>query len=84
MEIIFSLEFKKQYNKVRDKSLREKLIKHISKLKQDPSSGKPLKHELKNSRSIRMPPFRIIYKIENNKIIIVTFGNREDIYEKFK
>jgi len=80
MEILFSEEFKKEFKKIKDKSLRLKIIKHIKKLAIIPKSGKPLKYELKNHRSIRIPPFRIIYRLEENKIIINCFDHRKDIY----
>ena len=66
MEIIFSEEFKKDFKKIKDKSTRLKLIKHIKKLAELPESGKPLKYDLKNHRSVRIPPFRIIYRLEKN------------------
>ena len=45
MEIIFSLEFKKEFKRIRDRSVRLKIIKHLKKLAQLPESGKPLKYE---------------------------------------
>lgn len=84
MEIEFSNEFKKIYEKIKDKNLRNKIIKQILKLKQSPLSGKPLKNDFKNHRTIRVSPFRIIYKIEKNKLLFVTFEHRGKVYEKFK
>ena len=81
MEIIFSEEFKKDFKKIKDKSLRLKIIKHIKKLAKIPESGKPLKYELKNHRSIKIPPFRIIYRLSENKIIINCFDHRKDVYK---
>ena len=49
MEIIFSDEFKKEFKKIKDKSLRLKIIKHLKKLAQLPESGKPLKYEFKKN-----------------------------------
>ena len=80
MEIIFSEEFKKDFKKIKDKATRLKLIKHIKKLGELPESGKPLKYELKNHRSVRIPPFRIIYRLEKGKIIINCFDHRRDVY----
>jgi len=80
MEINFSREFKKDFKKIRDKSTRLKLIKHIKKLAELPESGKPLKYELKNHRSVKIPPFRIIYRLEKDKIIINCFDHRKDVY----
>ena len=81
MEIIFSEEFKKEFKKIKDKTTRLRLINHIKKLNQIPESGKPLQYELKNHRSVRMPPFRIIYRLEQDKIIIVCFDHRKDVYD---
>lgn len=81
MQIIFSEEFKKQFKKIKDKSTRINLIKHIKKLGQLPKSGKPLKYDLKGHRSVRIPPFRIIYRLEKDKIIINCFDHRKDVYK---
>jgi addiction module RelE/StbE family toxin len=80
MQIIFSDEFKKDFKKIKDKLTRLKIIKHLKKLNELPESGKPLKYELKQHRSIRIPPFRIIYRIEQDKIIINCFDHRKDVY----
>ncbi len=81
MEIIFSAEFKKEFKKIKDKPTRLKIIKHLKKLAQLPESGKPLKYELKNHRSVRIPPFRIIYRLEENRIIINCFDHRKNVYK---
>ncbi len=81
MEIIFSDEFKKEYKKIKDKSLRLKLVKVFKKLAKLPESGKPLKHNLKNHRTIRIPPFRVIYRYEKDKLIINCFDHRKKVYK---
>jgi len=81
MEILFSLEFKKEYKKIKDRATRLKLIKQIKKLGKLPESGKPLKYGMKNHRSVRIPPFRIIYRLEKNRIIINCFDHRKDVYK---
>ena len=81
MQIIFSEEFKKEFKKIKDKVTRIKIINHLKKLGQLPESGKPLQYNLKGHRSIRIPPFRIIYRIEQDKIIINCFDHRKDVYK---
>ncbi len=81
MEIIFSNDFKKEFKKIKDKSFRIKIIKQIKKLSELPESGKPLKYELKNHRSLRIAPFRIIYRLEEEKIIINCFDHRKEVYK---
>ncbi len=81
MEIIFSDEFKKDFKKIKDKTTRIKIIKQLKKLAEMPEAGKPLIYNLKNHRSIRVAPFRIIYRLESDKIIINCFDHRGSVYD---
>ena len=81
MQILFSDEFRKEFKKIRDNSTRVKIIKHIKKLTELPESGKPLQHDLKGHRTVRIPPYRIIYRLEEDKIIINCFDHRKDVYK---
>ena len=80
MQIIFSDEFKNDFKRIKDKTMRIRIIKQIKKIEQMPEAGKPLQYELKNHRSLRIPPFRIIYCLEKDKIIINCFDHRKDVY----
>ncbi|MFH1916053.1 MAG: type II toxin-antitoxin system RelE/ParE family toxin [Nanoarchaeota archaeon] len=82
MDIIFSEEFQEEFKKIKDKVTRIRIIKHIKKLKVLPESGKPLKHDLKGYRSTKVPPFRLIYRIDGDTIIINCFDHRKDVYER--
>ena len=79
MQIIFSDEFRKDFNKIKDKLTRIKIINHLKKLDQLPKSGKPLQYDLKGHRSIRIPPFRIIYRIESTRISILTIRHGKQL-----
>jgi len=81
MEIIFSEEFSKEFRKIKDKPTRLRIIKQVKKLIEMPNAGKPLQYELKNHRSIRIPPFRIIYRLEGENIIINCFDHRKEVYD---
>jgi addiction module RelE/StbE family toxin len=81
MRIIFSDEFRKEFKKIKNKTTRLKIIKQLKKISQVPQSGKPLRYDLKGHRIIRIPPFRIIYRIEKESIIINCFDHRKDVYE---
>jgi len=80
MEIIFSNEFKKEFKKIKDKTTRLKIIKQLKKLSKSPEVGKPLKYNLKNHRSIRIVPYRIIYRFDKKGLIINCFDHRKDVY----
>lgn len=81
MEIIFSEEFKRDFQKIKDKTTRLRIIKQLKKLSDMPDAGKPLKYEWKNHRSVRVPPFRVIYRLDGEKIIINCFDHRKVIYD---
>jgi len=80
MEIIFSEDFEKDFKKIKNHDLRLRLLKQLKKIDDQPEADKPLKYQWKNHRSIRIPPFRIIYRIEENKIIINCFDHRKTVY----
>ncbi|MBA3721739.1 MAG: type II toxin-antitoxin system RelE/ParE family toxin [Parachlamydiaceae bacterium] len=66
-------------------SIREIIKKAIQKkLTIDPVNfGKPLRYSLKGYRSLRVGEYRVIYKIDEDKVIviIVDIDHRKDIYE---
>ncbi|MEN7981895.1 MAG: type II toxin-antitoxin system RelE/ParE family toxin [Nanoarchaeota archaeon] len=80
MKIIFSENFKKNFKKIKDKKYRIKIIKQLQKLSGNSNVGKPLRYKLKSYRTIRIKPFRIIYKIENNQIIVNNFEHLNSVY----
>ncbi len=81
MKLLFTEDFLKEFKKIKDKTTRVRILKHLQRLEQLPESGKPLQYSLKSHRSVRVPPFRIIYRLEQDKIIINCFDNREEVYK---
>jgi mRNA interferase RelE/StbE len=79
-----SNEFRKMFKDLtkKDIPLRNRIIKSIEKLKENPYAGKPLSYDLAGLRSLRVGKYRVIYKVdEKNKIIwLVSVGHRDDIY----
>jgi addiction module RelE/StbE family toxin len=81
MKIIFSENFKKDFKKIKDKKSRIKIIKQLQKLSKNSEAGKPLRYKLRGYRTVRIKPFRIIYKIENKQIIVNNFDHRSSVYK---
>jgi len=78
VELIFEKEFKHKFCKIKDRLIKEKIIKQTSKIKENPEIGKPMRYSRKGTREIYIPPFRLsyIYDISNKTIYIL------DIYHK--
>ncbi|MCM8826484.1 MAG: type II toxin-antitoxin system RelE/ParE family toxin [Candidatus Omnitrophica bacterium] len=45
-------------------------------------AGEPLRHSLKGHRKLRVGDYRIIYRIQSDKIIILKIGHRKEVYSK--
>ncbi len=78
VDVIFESHFKRNFKKIKHKYLKEKLIKQISKIKDNPTIGKPMRYGRKGTRELYIAPFRISYRIEENIIYIL------DLYHKDK
>lgn len=85
-EIFYDLGSKKKdYEKI-PPAIREVIRKAIEKkLTVDPVNfGKPLRYSLKGYRRLRVGDYRVIYKIDEGRVIviIVDIDHRKDIYEE--
>lgn len=82
VDILFSEGFEKSFKKLKDKILKNRIIKQIDKISDNPSIGKPLKHDLKGERTIYIKPYRLIYSFKKNKIILLRFIHRKEVYNQ--
>lgn len=64
-------------------SFQEVIKKAIEdKLKKDPLKfGMPLRKELVGFRRLRIGKYRVIYKVEKQKVLIVKIGIRDKVYD---
>jgi len=78
--IISTDGFEHDVKKIRDKGLKEKLQKQIEKVAENPTFGKPLRYGLKGEWSTYVKPYRPIYKVEGDKLILLRFEHRKEAY----
>ena len=71
-------EFIKSIKKL-DSFLREKLEKQIKKIVQNPNVGKPLMYS-RGEKSLYIKPFRLIYSVRGDEIILLKFEHRKSVY----
>lgn len=81
MKVIYTKEFEDDLKRVRDRGMQMRIKKSIQKIMDNPSIGKPLRYELSGLRSLRIPPFRIIYELKDDLIILHKFEHRKRVYE---
>ena len=84
----YKLELSNQAERVirrmaeREPALYQRVARALDDLEDDPFQGKPLKGELKGRYSYRVGTYRIIYRIHQQKLVvlIIDIGHRRDIY----
>lgn len=85
--LILSNQAEKKLDKLkkRDKKNFEIIMRHLENLTQNPKFyGKPLTGNLVGLWSYRTADFRIIYEIEENKLIVfvIEIEHRKNVYER--
>ena len=83
-EVILHKNAQRFFNKL-DNSIKKQIARGLEKLKKNPNFGKPLSGNLFSLRSLREGKFRILYKVEDEKLLIFFFffGHRKEIYQCF-
>ena len=61
VEVIFEERFKHLFSKIKDSLTKEKIIKQIAKIKENPEIGKPMMYSRKGTRELYVSPFRLSY-----------------------
>lgn len=77
VEVIFDPDFKKDFKKIKDKSVKEKIIKQVSKIKDNPEIGKPMRFDRKGTRELYIPPWRLSYKFEGDTVYILALYHKD-------
>jgi len=69
-----------------DPTVRERVRAAIDALREDPHRGKPLQLTLKGLYSWRTGDWRIVYRIERQRIEVVhaTLGHRREVYTRVR
>lgn len=45
-------------------------------------TGEPLRQSLKGHRKLRVSDYRVIYRIQDDEIIVLKIGHRKEVYSK--
>ena len=70
VEVLFDYKFKEFFSKIKDNLLKEKIIKQINKIKQNPEVGKPMRNVRKGTRELYIKPFRLSYRFNVNENVV--------------
>ncbi len=79
--IVYTEKFERDVKKTKSSSLKEKLEKQIRKITENPEFGKPLRYGLKGEWTIYVKPYRLIYAVQGDRLLLLRFEHRKDVYE---
>lgn len=77
VEVIFDPLFKKEFRRIKDSATKEKVIKQISKIRDNPETGKPVRYCRKGTRELYIPPFRLSYKTDGDTVYILALYHKD-------
>lgn len=75
--VIFDQAFEKNFRKIKDSLLKEKIIAQISKIRDNPEIGKPMRYDRKGTRELYIHPFRLSYKLEEDVVYILALYHKD-------
>jgi addiction module RelE/StbE family toxin len=78
--IVWTQKYEEDVKKIKDRSIILRLEKQIKKIVSNPDFGKPLRYGLKSEWTIYVRPYRLIYKVEKNALILLRFEHRDKVY----
>ena len=79
VNVVYTEKFEEEVKKL-DFSLKQKVVKQIEKIINNPEIGKPLRYNLKGERTVYIKPYRIIYSFKDNTIYFLRCEHRKKVY----
>jgi len=77
VEIIYDPEFKRNFQKLKNKETKDRIIKQIAKIKNNPDIGKPMRYGRKGTRELYITPWRLSYCVEGEMIYILALYHKD-------
>lgn len=76
----FHITFKRKFSKIKDKTIKDKLLKSFLRLRDQPESGKPMKYSRKGTREIYVGSYRLAYSYskKEDKIILLNLYHKDE------
>lgn len=82
LKVVFSGRARRQYTKIREKNVQERLAQALEALASSPLEGKPLQGPLAGHRSYRVGDHRIVYRVfaKTQILGILRIDHRREVY----
>lgn len=81
VRVLWTQKFEQDFKHVKDLITRKRILKQIRKVAESPEIGKPLKYSLKGERTVYIKPYRLIYSLSSDMLILLRFEHRKKVYD---
>ena len=75
--VVFDSFFEKDFRKIKEAVIKERIIKQIYKIRENPEIGKPMRFDRKGTRELYVSPFRLSYKVEGDVVYILALYHKD-------
>ena len=77
---VFDSHFQKTFSKIKNKDIKNQIIKQLEKIRENPEVGKPMRNVRKGTREVYVNPFRLSYTYfkEENKIVFLDLYHKDE------
>lgn len=79
--VVLTQKYEQDIKHIKEQATKDRIRNHIEKVIKNPEIGKPLKYGLKGERTVRVKPYRLIYAVEGDVLILLRFEHRKKVYE---
>lgn len=78
--VAYDQHFESIVKKIKNEDLKERIKKQIRKIIGDPEVGKPMRYIRKDTREVKIPPFRLSYTYlkKEDKIIFLDLYHKDE------
>lgn len=76
--------FEKRFKKLtkKDGLLKERIIRKIQEVINNPDIGEPKRHAFRGLRSVHIDPFVVAFVVIKNTILLINFDHHDKVYEE--
>lgn len=80
VKLNFHPHFEMIFSKIKELSIKEKLIKQLRKIRENPEIGKPMMHDRKGTREVYIAPYRLSYAYyrEEDRVIFLDLYHKDE------
>lgn len=82
LRVVFSSHARRQFEKIRERQVRDRIARALEALTVAPLEGKPLQGDMAGSRSCRVGDYRIVYQVLAKQQIlgVLRIDHRREVY----